>query len=92
MSLRPLQCMPGTFAGSQADQRLPIGSTRVSLMLDGMSSMCAAGPEALKAFTGLYYLKRDILHFFIKLSFIRLSGCVCLVERLKHDSGRQSRR
>lgn len=54
--------------------------------------MCVAGPEALKAFTGLCYLKRDILHLFIKLSFIRLSGCVSLLERLKHDSGRQSRR
>lgn len=54
--------------------------------------MCAAAPEVLKAFTGLCYLKRDILHLFIKLSFIRLSGCVSLAERLKHDSSRQSRR
>jgi len=54
--------------------------------------MCAAGPEALKAFTGLCYLKRDVLHLFIKLSFIRLSGCVSLLERLKHGSGGQSRR
>lgn len=64
----------------------------MSLLLGGMSGMCVAGPEALKAFTGLCYLKRDILHLFIKLSFIRLSGCVSLLERLKHDSGRQSRR
>lgn len=51
--------------------------------------MCAAGPEALKAFTGLCYLKRDVLHLFIKLSFIRLSGCVSLIGRLKHDLSRQ---
>lgn len=63
----------------------------MSLLLDGMSGMCVAGPKALKALTGLSYLKRDVLHLFIKLSFIRLSGCVSLLERLKHDSGRQSR-
>lgn len=64
----------------------------MSLLLDGVSGMRAAGPKALKAFTGLCYLKRDILHLFIKLSFIRLSGCVSLLERLKHGSSRQSRR
>lgn len=64
----------------------------MSLLLGGMSGTCAAGPEALKAFTGLCYVKRDILHLFIKLSFIRLSGCVSLIERLKHELSRQSRR
>lgn len=63
----------------------------MSLTLDGMSGMCVAGPEALKILTGLSYLKRDVLHLFIKLSFIRLSGCVSLLERLKHESSRQSR-
>lgn len=75
------------------DQCFPIGSIyKVSLLLDGMSGMCVAGPEALKAITGLCFLKRDVLHLFIKLSFIRLSGCVPLLERLKHDSSRQSKR
>lgn len=75
------------------DQCFPIGSIcKVSLLLDGMSGMCVTGPEALKAIAGLCYLKRDVLHLFIKLSFIRLSGCVPLLERLKHDSNRQSKR
>lgn len=48
----------------------------MSLLQDGMSGLCAAGPEALESVTGLCYLKRDVLHLFIKLYFIRLSGCV----------------
>lgn len=62
----------------------------VSVLLDGVSDTCTAGLPLLPSVPGLSNVKMNVLHLFIKLSFIRLSGYVSLLERLNRGSRRES--